>query len=565
MNGPAGHGPLPDEDWDQLLAIAERFEEAWQDGNGVDLASFLPPPGTALRAAVLHELIQTEFEIRCRRRQNVALEDYLTRFPELGAAKALPAKLIYEEYRVRTLHGDRPPVESYRTRFPHQFEELQRLLRAQPIRPPPGPPPAPSPPSSASETAASGTQRTEVLDGLIKADLESRARDGKTVALEDYLKRFPELGGADKLSVALIYEEYRVRMLFGDRPPLDDYHKRFPCQFEEFYRLLSEKPIRAPVVGALGRVLPPSEGYRLMERIGAGQYGEVFRARGPGDVEVAVKRIFRALNDEASQRELQALELIRTLRHPFLLRTERYWALKDRVVMVMELADDSLADWFQACKDRGHAGIPAAELIAYLHEAAEALDYMHAKSVLHRDVKPGNLLRLQGHAKVADFGLARLQESQVMTVTFCGTPLYMAPEVWRGKISVHSDQYSLAVTYCEMRLGRRPFPSSDPTELGQQHLHDKPNLKGAGHRETAVLLRALHKSPDERYPSCKAFVEALATATAPPPPAPERFPWALIVVGAALFVLLGAIAAALLLPRGEGKSVAPPSGQAGQP
>src|SRR5262249_8219382 len=160
---------------------------------------------------------------------------------------------------------------------------------------------------------------------------------------------------------------------------------------------------------------------------------------------------FRAVDDEASQRELQALELIRSLRHPFLLQTHRYWSLTDRVVMVMELADDSLSDWFKACKSEGKPGISGPELIAYLREAAEALDYMHSKGVLHRDIKPGNLLRLSRHAKVADFGLARLQESQVVTATFCGTPVYMAPEVWQGKISVHSDQYSLAATYFEMR------------------------------------------------------------------------------------------------------------------
>src|ERR1700733_4971589 len=153
------------------------------------------------------------------------------------------------------------------------------------------------------------------------------------------------------------------------------------------------------------------------------------------------------MSDEASQREIQALELIRTLRHPFLLQTQRYWALSDRVVMVMELADDSLDDWYRRCQAEGKRGLPGPELIAYLREAAEALDYMHSKGVLHRDIKPGNLLRLSGHAKVADFGLARLQESRLMSATFCGTPVYMSPEMWQGKISVHSDQYSLAASY----------------------------------------------------------------------------------------------------------------------
>ena len=452
MNEAPGPSPLTNDDWKQLLSVADRFEEAWKGTEPADLARFLPPADTPLRVAVLQELIKTDLEVRCRRGLPVALEDYAARFPELGSARDLPAVLIYEEYRVRTLFGDRPPLTAYCDRFPARFAELQQLLREHPIP----------------LTAESASQVV------------------------------PSAGTA-----------------------------------------------------VTGEVMPPNEGYRLFERIGSGQYGEVFRAHAPGGVEVAVKRIFRPLADETSQRELQALELICTLRHPFLLQTQRYWALKDRIVMVMELADDSLADWFKACRAAGKTGIPALELIAYLREAAEALDYMHSKGVLHRDIKPGNLLRLSGHAKVADFGLARLQESMMMTATFCGTPLHMPPEVWQGKVSVHSDQYSLATTYVEMRLGHRPFPGTAPYELGLQHLRDAPDLSGAGGREARVLLQALSKSPDERYPSCREFIDALAAAMAALPPAPEKFPWALTVValGIVLVAILGL--AVLLRPRGE--------------
>jgi Protein kinase domain len=460
LDPPAAASPLPDADWDQLLSVADRFEEAWKGAEAVDLTRFLPPPGTPLRAAVLQELIKTEMEVRCRRGLPVELEQYLERFPELGTLRALPARLIYEEYRVRMMFGDRPSLVLYRERFPQQFADLRHLLREQPVPVPAAPVPGLSAPTNA-----------------------------------------------------------------------------------------------AP---SLGEVLPPNEGYRLLERIGSGQYGEVFRANAPGGVDVAVKRIFRSLDDEASQRELQALELIRTLRHPFLLQTQRYWSLKDRVVMVMELADDSLADWYRTCRGAGKQGIPAPELIAYLREAAEALDYMHSKGVLHRDIKPGNLLRLSGHAKVADFGLARLQESQVMSATFCGTPVYMAPEVWQGKISINSDQYSLAVTFFEMHFGRRPFPGTDPYELGMQHLRDTPDLSGAGGRLTRALLRAMSKDPKERFPNCREFVAALEAAMAPAPPAPEKFPWALTFVAGGLLCLIVVVVATLLVPREEGKRSSPP-------
>jgi serine/threonine protein kinase len=444
------------------MSVADRFEEAWKGVEAVDIARFLPPAGTPLRAAVLQELIKTELEVRCRRGLAVALEDYAARFPELGPAALLPARLIYEEYRVRCLFGDRPKLAAYRERFPQRYLELQQLLIDQPL---------PVPTASMSPGAGQ-----------------------------------------------------------------------------------SSGPVSLPPA----EVLPPSEGYTLLERIGAGQYGEVFRAKAPGGVEVAVKRIFRAVDDEASQRELQALEIIRSLRHPFLLQTHRYWPLKDRIVMVMELADDSLSDWFRTSKAAGKPGIAVAELLAYLREAAEGLDYMHENGVLHRDIKPGNLLRLSGHAKLADFGLARLQESQLMSATFCGTPVYMAPEVWQGKISVHSDQYSLAVTYFEMRLGRRPFPGIDPYELGMQHLRDAPDLTGAGGRESRVLLKALNKDPKQRYPSCRDFVEALAVATGPPPPAPERFPWALTLV-VTLLAILASLAAKVFLQSNDDGSNRPPA------
>jgi hypothetical protein len=447
LSAPSGPEPLPDTAWDHLLSVAERFEDAWQGAEDVDIAGFLPPEGTPLRAAVLEELIKTDLEVRCRRGKSAKLEDYLERFPEIGPSRGISAKLVYEEYRIRTLFGDRPPLASYRDRFPWQFAPLRQLLREQPVQAP-----------------------------VIKA-------------------------------------------------PTSPVPASIPA-------------MSSSVTPVLGEVLPPSEGYRLLEHIGAGRFGEVFRANAPGGMDVAVKRIYRAADDEASQRELQALELIRTLRHAFLLQTHRYWALKDRVVMVMELADDTLTDWFNASKAAGKPGIPATELVVYLREAAEALDYMHSKGVLHRDIKPGNLLRLSGHAKVADFGLARLHESQLTTATFCGTPVYMAPEVWQGKISVHSDQYSLAMTYFEMRFGRRPFAGNDSYELGMQHLRDAPDLAGAGARESRVLLRALSKNPEERYPSCREFVDALGQALTPLPPPPDKFPWALVSVLVLLVCLL---------------------------
>src|SRR5205807_2630086 len=107
---------------------------------------------------------------------------------------------------------------------------------------------------------------------------------------------------------------------------------------------------------------------------------------------------------------------------------------------------------FKECQAQG--GIPLPELFRYFWEAAEALDFLHRNKVLHRDIKPDNLLLVAGHVKVADFGLIRLQEVDQTSFAsvVCGTPSYMAPEVWDSKPSERSDLYSLAVSYAELRL-----------------------------------------------------------------------------------------------------------------
>jgi formylglycine-generating enzyme required for sulfatase activity len=186
----------------------------------------------------------------------------------------------------------------------------------------------------------------------------------------------------------------------------------------------------------------------------------------------------------------------------------------------LELADRSLRGRFEECLKAGLPGIPPTELLRYFREAAEALDYLHTEQVQHRDIKPDNILLLGQHVKVADFGLAKLLEkTSLQSASHAGTPIYMAPEVWNSKLSIHSDQYSLAIMYAELRTGRFPFVYDSLPSLMKAHLLDTPDLTQLGPPEQPVLLRALAKDPSQRHPSCTAFVKALVEALVADKPA----------------------------------------------
>ena len=384
--------------------------------------------------------------------------------------------------------------------------------------------------------------RAIALCELIKVDLDHCCRRQQAMDLEEYLDQFPELGTPATVPAELIRDDYTVRQRHGQARPIEDYRARFPAQFADFERLIAgdafgtqvpSQVLTPPIVPAAPRLPAPvnrsplaggaadadrvlrEAGYRLLNRLGKGAFGEVWRAEAPGRIAAAVKVIHRSLQREMAQREQQALDIIKEVRHPFLLQTHAYWPLEDQLLIAMDLADGTLLDRLKQCRDEGQPGIPVPELLRIFREAAEGIDYLQKNNVLHRDIKPANILLLAGHAKVADFGLAKLQDAAA-SMTTLGTPNYMAPEVWQSKLHPASDQYALALSYGEMRLGRLPFPScKDMVTAMSAHLWEEPDLTGLPDAEQAVLRRALSKNPEERYPNCLAFVAALDEALAP--------------------------------------------------
>jgi serine/threonine protein kinase len=438
----------------RVQRAAAEYAEAWRGHRqGIDeilLATFLPGSDDPLRIPILLELLPIDLEQRRRRGEKILLEHYLANFPELGSAQDLPVELIAAEYRIRRLQGDPLRIEGYHHRFPAQFEALVELVGG--IKGKPSPVPRGSP--SASDAPSPSPPFT------------------------------PFSAPSPSSSPVPLWAQ-------GTMSPGD--------------------PAEATIAR---KVMPGGDGYQLQECIGRGMFGEVWRAEAPGGVEVAVKIIHRTAGDQLTQVELRALELMKRLRHPFLLQVQAYWLSGDQLHIVMDLADKTLMDRLEECQRDRLSGIPAEELLTYMREAAEALDFLHSNQVLHRDVKPANILLAKGHARLADFGLARLfmKGGADVVATMIGTPLYMGPEVWEQKVGPESDQYSLAATYVELRLGRPLFDAESQDEVKESHMTAAPELKGLPPAEKKVIEKALAKKRRERYANCKQFAQALEEA-----------------------------------------------------
>jgi serine/threonine protein kinase len=257
-------------------------------------------------------------------------------------------------------------------------------------------------------------------------------------------------------------------------------------------------------------------GYRLRRFLGRGGFGEVWAAETEAGEPVALK-FLRCADDHAAVGELRSIQMVRALSHPNLLRVDRVWSSPGYLVIAMELADGSLADRLEAHRARSGKAIPAAELLPLLAQAAAALDFLNARQHLHQgqrvaiqhcDVTPSNLLLCGGTVKLTDFGLTSARAGAEKAHRAAGTPDYMAPEVFQGRLSERTDQYALAICYCLLRGGRLPFPEV-PASCPRTYVRPPPDLGRLDPAERPVVARALSAVPAERWPSCRAFLAAL--------------------------------------------------------
>ncbi|HTU19254.1 MAG TPA: tubulin-like doman-containing protein [Gemmataceae bacterium] len=272
----------------------------------------------------------------------------------------------------------------------------------------------------------------------------------------------------------------------------------------------------------------PLPGYQLIERLGGGGFGEVWKCEAPGGLHKAIKFVFGDLgaageDGHRAEQELKALSRVKTVRHPYILSLERYDIIDGQLMIVMELADRNLWDRFKECRARGLPGIPRDELLSYMEETAEALDLMNNEYQLqHLDIKPQNIFLVHSHVKVADFGLVKDLEGMQASVTGGVTPVYAAPETFDGWVSRFCDQYSLGIVYQELLTGQRPFNGNNIRQLILQHLQTAPNVAPLPPSDRPAIARALAKTPGDRFPTCRDLVEALKSGESTAAPVGEN-------------------------------------------
>ncbi|MCA9134176.1 MAG: protein kinase, partial [Planctomycetales bacterium] len=303
----------------------------------------------------------------------------------------------------------------------------------------------------------------------------------------------------------------------------------------------------------------PVPGYKLEKFLGKGNFGEVWQSTSPGGTKSALK--FLNLRERQGRKEFRAIQRLKQIRHANLMPINAMWLLDEAqqvipddnldaaqpfmedtrrqsltatllpaseehkpktLVIAMPLAEGNLLELLHQRQEQGK-DIPPEELLMYLMDAARALDFLNSArhdydgeqvAVQHGDVKPENLVLLGGSVVLCDFGVARTMGGGADTrgTSLGGSLAYMAPECMAGQVSPHSDQFSLAISYAELRTGHLPFNEDSMTQVIEDRRKGRLDLEGLTPGEQRVIRKACSIQPNKRYDSNVALVEDLRAA-----------------------------------------------------
>lgn len=279
------------------------------------------------------------------------------------------------------------------------------------------------------------------------------------------------------------------------------------------------------------------EGYTIQRRLGVGGMGEVYLVRHSQLERLEALKILRAdlgsEDEDFQSRFFREIKLAASLNHPNIVRVHHAGEHDGRLWMSMDFVDGT--DCAQLLRDKHPGGLPAQDVIEIVWAIAEALDYAHRRNLLHRDVKPANILLSTDadtggrSALLADFGIARTLDEQLGSLTatnmVVGTLIYAAPEQLEGKdLDGRTDQYALAATAFHLFTGRAALADSNAAMTIARRLREPPPLLSGSNpslsQYDSVLNRALAIDPDQRYGSCRQFAAALADCAAGSSPGP---------------------------------------------
>jgi eukaryotic-like serine/threonine-protein kinase len=227
--------------------------------------------------------------------------------------------------------------------------------------------------------------------------------------------------------------------------------------------------------------------------------GQVYRALDvETDTEVALKQCTNPHHDQRFEAEAR---LLSSLQHPRVVRIKDHFAAPSGQYLVMDLVRG--IDLGALLKQRGQPGLPVDQSIEYTRQACEALQYVHEQQIVHRDVKPQNLILSENGVVLVDFGIARLlDEVEEQGTVGIGTPRFMAPEVFAGgNVSARTDVFSVAATLWTLLTGRPPV-YADPTKLSTVNSDVTPELE-------RTVSAGLEMIPERRVASMSAFAKAL--------------------------------------------------------
>ena len=265
--------------------------------------------------------------------------------------------------------------------------------------------------------------------------------------------------------------------------------------------------------------------YKIVRELGRGAMGVVYLATDPTiGRPVAIKTIRLGEVTNAEERARLRERLFREARsagvlsHPGIVTIYDMEAQDDLAYIAMEYVNGPTLDQLISGQP-----LPSDRMFSILGQTAVALDYAHQKGIVHRHIKPANIMVTEdGLSKITDFGIAKISTNEqfTMTGTIVGTPHYMAPEQVQGlAVDGRADQFSLAVITFEMLTGEKPFTGEQLTTVVYKIVAEEPvpahRLNSTLNQQiTNVLRRALAKKPDARYPNCQKFVDALEAACA---------------------------------------------------